>query len=329
MAKSELFLINPVRRRRSRSGVRKRTVRAKRRTRRSGGLPSDLLKRMIRQHGQRKGMKEAWKQYRMGHRNPRLTGEFARRRKVHRPRLYDLGAGKWRRSPLSRSRAAGITINPRRRRRVRQYRKNFGEEVMIVGNPRRRRKRAKRRTSAKRRHLPAIFERNPVRQRRRRRSYGLRRNPIFSRRRSRRRYRRNPMSARSAGLPSMDIRRPMSLIVPLAVGTGGFIGADYVPAMIGLSGNNLTRLVAKLGTGILGRMVIGKFAGRTNGTIFMIGAGINLFQDLLRTFIFTSAVAPVETAGVGAFPYQNGGYAGMGAYSNEYSDLGSEYSGDY
>jgi len=249
---------------------------------------------MIKTHGIKRGMKKAWKEYRAGARNPRakLSASYHIRGRKHRPVVYSgIRKGVYARSPYSRS----PQINP------------LGEEVMIVGaNPRRRRRKTRRR------NLVA----NPVRRRRRRYSMKRRRaNPMINRKRySRRRsYRRNPATA-----IAISARRPMSLIMPALSGAGGFFAADYIPAAIGMSASPLTRIGIKAGVAFGGGMVISKFMGTKSGTSFAIGAGINVINDIMRTYIFKTAA----TAGLGAFVRPQ--LRGMGAMS-PYSTLRSPY----
>lgn len=119
----------------------------------------------------------------------------------------------------------------------------------------------------------------------------MRHNPI-RRRHYRRRYRRNPARAAQA----ISIRKPMSLLVPAIAGTGGFFAADYIPNVIGMSASPLTRIGIKAGIAFGGGMVVSKFAGSKIGAAFAIGAGINVVNDVLRTYVFKTTVA-----GLGAF----------------------------
>jgi hypothetical protein len=278
----EAFLINPAKRRRKRVT---RKVSSGKRRRRGGGLPSGLLSRMIKTYGIKRGMKEAWKAYRSGARNPKTLPRAFRTRVSHRPVTYGTGRGTWKRSPL----ATGSRLeNP------------FGEEVMIVGNPRRRRARRK------------VRRNEPGRKRvvHHRRRYSMRHNdPGRKRVYHRRHYRRNP--ARSTAL-AISYRRPMSLIVPAIAGTGGFFVADYVPTAIGMSASPLTRIGIKAGVAFGGGMLASKFLGSKVGVAFAIGAGINMFNDVLRTYVLKTGV----TAGLGAFTIPRlGGMGAMSPYS--------------
>jgi len=296
----ESFLINPLR-----LGKGRRRIRRKRK----GGLPSRLLSRMMKTYGPRKGMSEAWRSFRRGVRK-------------NEPEY-----------------------NPRSGVRRRLGRNPFGEEVMIVGaNPKRRRhrrirldnprkKRVRRsRTRARRVGLIGRLRRrfklneNPRRYRRRRVSRGralmLRDNP---RRHRIRRYRSNPRRgrARAAGVPALSIARPMSILMPVAVGTAAYLATEKVPAMVGMT-TTLPRLGVKAAVGVGGGMLIGKFLGKQNGAVWLIGSGINLLNDILNTYVFKTTLA-----GFGAFPYSRfaeAGGEGVGAYPGEASAYPSDAS---
>ena len=114
----------------------------------------------------------------------------------------------------------------------------------------------------------------------------------------------------AAALPALSFTKPMQLLVPLAVGTAGYMAADRIPVMAKISGT-FPRLGVKAAVGIGGGMLIGKFLGRQNAAVWTIGVGINLLSDILNTFVFKTQSA---TAGYGAFPYQE-----YGAYPDEFS----------
>lgn len=288
----EPFLINPARRR-----TKRRKVSRARRRKRSGGLPGALLSRMIRTYGTKRGMKEAWKAYRTGKRNPEsLPASYHRRAaKVHRPVVYSgIRKGVWKASPLHR----GLRIvNP------------FGEGVMIVGANPKRRKGVKKSKRSYRVNEPG---------RKRRHSYSMKRRNEPGRKYVRH-YRRRNAPRSSATAMTVSMRRPMGLLMPVVAGTGGFLAADYIPAAIGMSTSPLTRIGIKAGIALGGGMVVSKFMGSRGGYAFAIGAGINAFNDVVRTYVFKTGV----TAGLGAFaPHRR--VSGMGAMS-PYSTVRSPY----
>ncbi len=224
------------------------------RKRKGGGLPSGLLSRMIRTYGIKRGMKEAWKAHRGGVSSP-------------------------------------ITRTVHRRKRAKRRTNPFGEEVMIVGNPKRRRVRRK------------VRHNDPARRRvvhHRKRRYSLMRNEPARRRVSRRVIHRRRHSRRnpaSTGL-AISARRPMSLLMPAAVGAGGYFAADYIPIAIGMSATPMTRIGIKAAIAVGGGMLLSRFLGARNATAFSLGVGINVLNDVLRTYVFKTTTT---TAGLGAF----------------------------
>lgn len=322
MAK-ELFLINPYRlsrKRRVRGGTK----------RRRGSLPGRLLSRMMRTYGPGRGMREAWSAYRRGVRrndpdlsfsNPRSRGRRKRRRlNPFGEEVMIVGANPRRKSRKVRA----------RRRRARPRRSRFSLRGLLgrIGLGRRRRRRSLAANPRRRRYRRrrAMYYDNP---RRRRRSYRRRRAMYFDnprRRRYRRRFRDNPRRKRrggravSAALPAFSFRRPLSLLMPAAIGTAAYLATEKVPGMVNVTAN-LPRIGVKAAVGFGGGILIGKFLGRTNGAVWVIGSVINTFTDVLRTYIFKTP----GLLGYGAFPYQEqqvnyaglGGYDGLEAYPTE------------
>ena len=295
----ESFLINP---NPLRLGKGRRRIRRKRK----GGLPGRLLSRMMRTYGPRKGMSEAWRSFRRGVR--KNEPEYNPRSGVRRRRLG--------RNPFGEE-VMIVGANPRRRRLKRR--------VRLDNNPRKKRVRRSR-VRARRVGLIGRLRRrfklneNPRRYRRRRVSRGralmLRDNP---RRHRIRRYRSNPRRgrARAIGVPALSIARPMSILMPVAVGTAAYLATEKVPAMVGMT-TTLPRLGVKAAVGVGGGMLIGKFLGKQNGAVWLIGSGINLLNDILNTYVFKTTLA-----GFGAFPYSRfaeAGGGGVGAYPGEVSE---------
>ncbi len=309
----EHFLVNPRRIRRTKG----KRIGAKRR--RKGGLPSALLRRMMKTYGPRSGMKRAWAVYRKGVRRNVWSGH----RQAHR-RASQVGWSSRRVGIRGHKKPSGARYpkwNP------------FGEEVMIVGaNPRRKRRKEVLRMKVRRRRHKVRRKRarmsNPRRRvyRRHRRAYALspirrrrhrrsrrnravslyRRNPI--RRSGRRRNRGNP--AMGSSVPAISFRRPMSMLMPCAIGVASYMACDYVPTKLGMAASPLQRLGVKAGVGFGGMMLLGRFIGRQNAAVWGIVAGVNILQDILKTYIFKTAVA-----GLGMYVYP--GYSGVGAYPQE------------
>ena len=141
--------------------------------------------------------------------------------------------------------------------------------------------------------------------------------PAHRVRHRRRSYRGNPAQA-----VAISMRRPMGLLMPAIAGTGGFFAADYIPAAIGMSASPLTRIGIKAGVAFGGGMLVSKFMGSKNGMFFSVGAGINILNDVLRTYVLGGASA---ITGLGAFaPRSQLRSGGMGAMS-PYSTIRSPY----
>ncbi len=197
----------------------------------------------------------------------------------------------------------------------------FGEEVMIVGNPKSRRKKVRREVistmATKRRRVrrKRVRHNDPARRRvvhHRRRHYSLMRNEPARRRVSRRvihrrrHHRRNPAST---GL-GFSARRPMSLLMPAAMGAGGYFAADYIPIAIGMSTTPMYRIGIKAALAVGGSMLLSRFLGGRNAAYFSLGVGINVLNDVLKTYVFKTTT----TAGLGAFVRPRLGGMGMGAF---------------
>jgi hypothetical protein len=102
----------------------------------------------------------------------------------------------------------------------------------------------------------------------------------------------------------------MSLLMPAAIGAGGYFAADYIPIAIGMAATPMTRIGIKAGIAIGGGMLLSRFLGARNATAFSLGVGINVLNDVLRTYVFKTTA----TAGLGAFVRPRLGDAGMGAF---------------
>jgi len=300
---TEPFLINPFR-----VGRRRRRVVLDDNPK---GLPPALLSRMIRTYGPRRGMREAWRLYRMG-----ITKNEPEFNPWETFTIPERSLRIWRDPKTGR-----FAIPPRR--------KNLGEEVILM-NPRRRRRRVRRRRYV----LDNAWFGDPAghraaalkgwRTRRR-----LRDNPLGEevmvignpRRRRRRRIRRrvrlfgNPRRARATALPAISVSRPASLIMPALVGTAAYVATDKVPSMVNVT-SDLPRLGVKAAVGFGGGILLSRIAGSKAGVVWAIGSSINLMTDILRTYVFKGTLS-----GLGAFPRRGLTYragAPLGAYPTEY-----------
>jgi len=113
----------------------------------------------------------------------------------------------------------------------------------------------------------------------------------------------------------------MSLLMPAIAGTAGFFVADYIPTAIGMSASPLTRIGIKAGVAFGGSILASKFMGSKAGYGFAIGAGINVLNDVLRTYV----LGGTAITGLGAFaPRFRPRASGMGAI-NPYTSIRSPY----
>jgi len=272
-------------------------------------------------------------------RTPRRRARIALNRKEVISNMF----GNPRKRRVGRPRTVG-----RKRKRTRRTSIASAFDFMGRGRPTRRRRR--RTTVARRRRRVAAYA--PIRRRRRRRAVAYA--PVRRRRRRRavarylpvRRPRRQRVSARrrrrvsAVGAPrrrrrllrnppavaSLTWRRPMSLLMPAAIGTAAFLVTEQAPAYIGMAGV-LPRYGIKAAVMIGGGMAVSKFLGARNGQIWMLGSLINIASDLVRQYIFKTGMAGL---GYGAFPYQGLGYAETGYTPyTEYGAYPSEFSSPY
>lgn len=290
----EPFLINPVRRRR----------RASTRTRGKSGLPSALLRRMMRTYGRKRGMKEAWAEYRGGARRNAWPGA----RQAHR-RASEVGWSRRKTGERGTAKTSGAHY-PR-------WENPLGEEVIVVSNPRRR---VRRRVRRYRRARAFRFNENP--RRRYRRTYRRRRtymmdNPRRRRsyRRRYRRYRRNPALA-----PAISLRRPMTLLMPVLTGVAAKLATERVPTMLNITAP-LTRAAVQLGVAFGGGMILRRMIGSTNAGVWTIVSAVTIASELVSKYVFKTALSymSAEEIPYGGFPVASYG-RGMGAYPEQMSD---------
>jgi hypothetical protein len=219
------------------------------------------------------------------------------RKRVHRPVLYEVSPKRWKRGPKSKSRAAGVKINP------------IGEGVMIVGaNPPRRRK-----TKRRRRRNPWYGQ--PIRHSRAAKKGWRRRR----RRTTRRRYRRNP----AVSAPSiLNLRRPMNMVMPLAVGVVAKMATDRVPVMVNMADTPLKKFGVQMGVAFAGNMLLRRPLGSVNANVWAIVSAVTAVSELVGQYITGRAISGIGaigyepeysdeypvSEGVGAFPEEIGAY---------------------
>lgn len=110
----------------------------------------------------------------------------------------------------------------------------------------------------------------------------------------------------------------MTLLMPAAVGTAGFFLTGQAPGYVNVVGT-LPVYGVKAAVMIGGGMLVSKFLGSRNGQIWMLGSLINIASDVLKQFVFKTAVAGLS-GNLGAFPYQGiDEYPSYAAYPEEFS----------
>ena len=145
-----------------------------------------------------------------------------------------------------------------------KFRNPIGEEVMLVGaNPRRRRARGRKKK----------YRRNKVIATNRRRVY---------RRRNRRRYRRNPALS-----GAINITKPQTLLMPIAVGIGAKLAVERVPGMIRIL-SPLPKLGVQAAIAIGGGILLKKPLGATNAAIWTVVASVFALSSFLNTYFKVS-----------------------------------------
>lgn len=203
------------------------------------------------------------------------------------------------------------------------HKNNPGEILVIGGNPMRRKKRATSKTTKragsigrnrKRRRGTALPANPPKRRRYRRRVNAA---TLASNPRRARRYRRNPASRRGMNLAVPSLRRPVSLIAPIAVGLGGAVITDQVPGILGLSG--YMAKASQAGAILGGGMLINGLLGPVGMAAWVVGGGIVLLKDFVSGMLFPSIGTGIVTTngagtstgtmqGFGNLPVNNIGY---------------------
>ena len=248
----------------------------------------------------------------------------------HRPVLYSSGRNRWSRGPKSRSKLAGIQINP------------FGGELALLGlNPRRRKRRKvvkltmnprrRRKTRARRRHRnPMGFLGLGLNPRRRRRHGRKRRMGASSRRRLSRKFHTNPaLGMRMTG--PMDLMNNLPLI---ATGALSAIATVSVPALTGIGvGNPMVKYGVQLATALGGGWVVGRFIGRNHGTVWALTGSAVVLADILKTYVLGGMLGlsayPEDLSAfpdddeLSTYPQVAGGY-GQDEGEEEVSGLGYE-----
>jgi len=203
----------------------------------------------------------------------------------HRPVVYatSKSADTWTRGPKSRSKAAGITLNP--------------AEVTIVGNnPKKKKKRV---------NFESISERSKAAKkgwRTRSKSDGRKK-----------KIRRNPATALSFG-------KPATLIAPIITGLASAVSIKKIPEMVGVV-DTLPKLGIQAGIAFGVPLIGKKFMGSANAKLWTIVAVVTVLSDLLEDMLLKSAVSGIgyATDAADQYPDNSVGYdagtsLGMGAF---------------
>jgi len=221
---------------------------------------------MMKTYGRSRGMREAWRLYRMG-----ITKNEPELNPWETLTIPERSFRIWRDSRTGR-----FAIPPRR--------KNLGEEVMLM-NPRRRRRRRARyildnawfgdpaghRAAALKGWRTRRMKRNPFGE-----EVMIVGNPRRRRRRIRRRlFRDNPRRAKATALPAISVSKPASLLMPALVGTAAYIATEKVPSMVNVT-SNLPRLGVKAAVGFAGSILLSRVASGRTAAVWAIGSSINL-----------------------------------------------------
>lgn len=241
--------------------------------------------------------------------NPPKKRKKKSKSKRHRPVVYETAPKTWSRSEKSKSKKAGIKINP------------LGEEVILVGaNPRR----EKRKTRTTRRGRNAWYGRREKHATAAQKGWRKRkRNPVSAnpkRRTYRRRRNRNP----KLGVGSINIMKPMTLLMPVASGLAAKMITERVPMWVNIV-NPLPKFGVQLAVAIGGGMLLKKPVGTQNATIFTVVGATVALSEVITNWMGTAAMGwmgesypEIETYGNEAAPE-----LGMGAYPEEISGFGA------
>lgn len=159
-----------------------------------------------------------------------------------------------------------------------------GEEVLIVGANPKRRKRRKIATRA-------------------------------IKRRRKRSYRRNPVS-----LGGINLRKPMTLLMPVIIGLGAKMATEKVPSMVNMS-KPLPKFGVQAAMAIGGGLLLQKPLGKNNAAIWAIVSGVTALSGLLNNYVFKQALSYVSDMGVPEVSYDgNSGeveYGSVDAFPDE------------
>lgn len=182
------------------------------------------------------------------------------------------------------------------------------EEVIVMGRNPKGRKRIssrKRKNVARQNHARAA---NPMHTRKSNKKRGRRRS-----------HRRNPVE--------LSLRKPQTLLMPIAVGIAAKFANDRLPSMVGM-GTGFMKYVAQLAVAFGGQMLLKPVVGKANADVWALISIVNIGQGVLNEYIMPQLTtgAPATKAGIGYYSNPQIGaypseveytYNGMGAYPDE------------
>lgn len=163
----------------------------------------------------------------------------------------------------------------------------------------------------------------------RRRSYMMD-NPRRRRRSVRKRsYARNPFGMDS--LSGVDLRRPQTLLMPIAIGILANMAIKRAPALLNVT-SPWAILATKVGVLAIGGLFGGKIMGNAGATVWTIVGSVTIATDLINTVVpgilGDMGAYPEEVRfrgiadpGMGAFPYERG----MRGLGEGMSDMSGAY----
>ena len=108
-------------------------------------------------------------------------------------------------------------------------------------------------------------------------------------------HRRNPVTTGIGGLMKVGDWAPLAVTGGLSMATVGVVPNIVLP-MVGIV-NPFARWFTQLATAFVGGQVVGRFAGKQHGTIFLITGTSLVGYDLLKTYLLRNLFPTLPLAG--------------------------------
>ena len=176
---------------------------------------------------------------------------------------------------------------PRKRHRItRHFGRRIGvSNVSVMLNPRKRHRKYSRRASRHRNPLSIVGLGNPYRRHRRSRRH------------------RNPVEGILSGGGNVMGTAKNLLFLGITAGVGGIV-TKLAPGFLGAGvlTNQWMRYGAQFGVGVVGSMLVGKLVNKQHGIAFGIGAISIITMDLIQGWLLTTVTVPATT-GVNGIGY--------------------------